>query len=104
MKTIYLSGPMTGYKNMNFEAFNEKAKILRALGHVVLNPAENFDGNKDLPRSVYLKHDLQMLLRADYIYFLPGWSGSAGAILEAMVARECGIREFGEIHTCQNCS
>jgi hypothetical protein len=38
-----------------------------------------------------------MLLRADHIYFLPGWAGSAGAILEAMVAKECGIKEFGEV-------
>ena len=97
MKTIYLSGPMTGYQNHNFDAFNEKATGFRALGHTVLNPAENFDGRQDLPRAVYMRHDLQMLLRADHIYFLPGGAGSAGSILEAMVARECGIKEFGDV-------
>ena len=97
MKTIYLSGPMTGYQNLNADAFNEKARVFRALGHTVLNPAENFEGRVDLPRSTYMRHDLQMLLRSDHVYFLPGWAGSAGAILEAMVARECGIKEFGNV-------
>lgn len=97
MKTIYLSGPMTGYKNLNFNAFNEKATVLRALGHTVLNPAENFEGRKDLPRHVYMRHDIQMLLKSDHIYFLPGWAGSYGSILEALVAKECGIKEFGDV-------
>lgn len=97
MKTIYLSGPMTGYENHNFESFNEKATVFRALGHTVLNPAENFEGRQDLSRAVYMRHDLQMLLKADHIYFLPGWAGSYGAILEALVARECGIKEFGDV-------
>ena len=97
MKTIYLSGPMTGYHNHNFDSFNEKAAFLRALVHTVVNPAENFDGRQDLPLPQYMRHDLQMLLRADHIYFLPGWAGSAGSILEAMVAKECNIKEFGDV-------
>ena len=37
---VYLAGPMAGYKDHNFPAFNAKAAELRALGHEVFNPAE----------------------------------------------------------------
>ena len=32
---IYIAGPMTGYPNFNFDAFNEAAAILRDAGWTV---------------------------------------------------------------------
>ena len=40
MKKIYLSGPMTGFKDYNYQMFNDAAKKLRAEGFEVVNPAE----------------------------------------------------------------
>lgn len=37
---IYLAGPMTGIKDLNFPRFHGEAARLRALGHQVINPAE----------------------------------------------------------------
>ena len=36
---LYLAGPMTGIKDLNFPAFHAEASRLRALGHIVVNPA-----------------------------------------------------------------
>lgn len=40
MKTIYISGPMSGIENLNFPAFNAAAERLRGCGLKVINPAE----------------------------------------------------------------
>lgn len=37
---IYIAGPMRGYPEFNFPAFNEATAKLRAEGHDVFNPAE----------------------------------------------------------------
>lgn len=88
--TLYLSGPMTGRLDWNYPAFHAAAKRLRAAGHVVFNPAENFDGETHHPRHVYVRMDLRAVLDADAVAVLPGWFESAGARLEVAVARECG--------------
>lgn len=38
---LYLAGPMTGFEDFNFPAFNAMAAQLRARGYVVENPAEH---------------------------------------------------------------
>jgi hypothetical protein len=91
MKTLYLSGPMTGYADFNFPAFHAHAKRLRHKGYTVLNPAENFAGNAALPRETYLREDLGMVLRADAVAVLPRWNYSKGARLEVAVARAIGL-------------
>lgn len=37
---IYIAGPMRGYPNFNFPAFDEAAARGRALGHEIISPAE----------------------------------------------------------------
>ncbi len=93
-KRIYISGPMTGYENHNFPAFHAAAQRFRQAGWEVANPAENFGGRTDLPRETYLRADMAMLARCDAIALLPGWERSAGAALEAVVAKELGLRFF----------
>ena len=76
---IYISGPMTGHKNFNRDAFNKEASRLESHGHVVLNPATLPSG---LSQREYMDIDLAMLRAADAILVLPGWQGSAGATTE----------------------
>ena len=104
MKKIYIAGPMSGYKNFNFDAFDRRAKFLRAVGWTVFNPAakdtEKHPGIEDNPegdptlaakkdgfnfREAYL-WDVSKVIEADAIYMLKGWEQSPGARGEHAVA------------------
>lgn len=94
---IYIAGPMSGYKNFNFDEFNGAARMLKAEGWTVFNPAQkdlekhpeienNPTGDPALAaekdgfnfREAYL-WDLTKVLEADAIYMLRGWEQSPGA-------------------------
>lgn len=92
--TVYISGPMSGLPAFNYPAFHAAAAKLRAAGHTVLSPAENFDGRQDLERKVYMRRDIEMVLQADAIAMLPGWENSRGAKLEHAIAYELGLLMF----------
>ena len=94
LKRIYISGPMTGIENYNFEAFHAAARCFRQAGWEVSNPAENFDGRTDLPRERYLRADIAMISECDAIALLPNWEDSRGAKLEYMIARELHMPTF----------
>ena len=88
---IYLSGPMTGLPDYNYPTFREAARTLRSYGQIVFNPSEAFEGRTDLPKEIYMRKDLEELLKADVVALLPGWELSTGAQLEVEVAKQCGI-------------
>ena len=96
---VYLSGPMSGYNNHNFEAFNEMAAWLRARGHEVVNPAEmGVIGDENGPYEthaeklpMYLRRDLPAMLTCDGVVLLDGWGKSRGACAEVWVAKKCGL-------------
>lgn len=92
MMKVYISGPMTGYEDYNFPAFDDAAQKLTAFGHEVINPADNgvVDG---WSWSDYLRLDLRLLTECDAIVLLPGWAQSRGARLERHVAKELGLIE-----------
>lgn len=90
-KKVYISGPMTGLPDFNYPSFDNRAKILIEMGYEPVNPADNFNRDTNRNRWEYLKEDIKNLLNCDYINFLPGFERSAGALLEALVARECNI-------------
>lgn len=79
---------MTGRPEFNFPAFHEAARLARSLGWEAANPAENFGGLTDLPRSTYLRVDVAMLAGCDAIAMLAGWEESRGSRLEYLLARE----------------
>lgn len=91
MKRIYIAGPMTGYPDFNYPAFNAEAARLRALGWEVENPAENPVPNPETWEN-YLRQALRQMLTCDAVAFLPGWEASRGAVLERYVAKRVGIR------------
>lgn len=103
MSVVYIAGPMTGYPEFNFPAFNQVAARLRDEGWEVINPAEKEEemrldeeslktGDAELAmaggfdfRSAYL-WDLTSVINADAIYMLDGWDNSLGARGEHLVA------------------
>lgn len=89
---LYLSGPITGYPDLNKPAFAEAAAALRADGHDVLNPHEIGQASELLlPWEDYLRADLvAMLQQADGLAMLPAWERSRGARLEHHVATALG--------------
>lgn len=90
---VFVCGPMTGYKNFNYPAFNKMAKRLRAAGHRVENPAEN-----PVPScgtwAGYMRLSIQQLVTCDAIQLLPGWQASKGATLEHHIAERLGLAIF----------
>lgn len=88
---LYLSGPMTGIPEFNYPEFRKYAKNLRDLGFDVFDPSECFDGLTNLPKSVYMRKDIEAVLQADKVLVLQDWEKSSGARLEVEVANECGI-------------
>lgn len=100
-ETIYISGPMSGYKDFNYPAFREAAKNLRAAGYTVLDPSDNFNGQAGYTNSAgefvkyrrpqYMREDVQHILKSDRVVVLQGWERSMGARLEVRLAQELGL-------------
>lgn len=95
-KKIYLAGPMRGYVDSNFPAFNIAAASLRGNGYFVFNPAENDElmVKQGVPITIRrcLEIDLAWICReADAIALLPGWEDSTGATAERATAIALGL-------------
>lgn len=88
---IYLSGPMSGLPDSNFPAFHAEAARLRALGHHVLNPAENVIPGNDQWLD-YMRLAISQLIKCDCVHLLPGWERSRGACIERRLAVDLGMR------------
>lgn len=88
---LYISGPMAGYPNHNFPAFNVAESDLVAAGYEVLNPVNN-GLPQGLPDQTYMRADLKMVLDADGVAVLPGWEASWGAGIEVDLAHRLSIR------------
>lgn len=95
-KKAYIAGPMTGKPNWNFQAFHEAARVLRAEGYDVNNPAEHFNGETKLPRKTYMRGAYVAVLESDVVFVLRGWKESLGATDEVLIAMHVGtpVHEF----------
>lgn len=86
IRSLYVAGPMTGYPDANYPAFNEAAQVLRDAGYTVVNPAEVSITRKERVHYVdFLREDLVQMLTCDGIALLPDWFRSTGARNEIMV-------------------
>ena len=92
---LYIAGPMTGLPEFNYPAFRDAEKHLRAAGFDVLNPisAEDHNPTPGQPQAWgwYMRHCLRMVLEAEGVALLTGWSTSRGASLEHDVASALGL-------------
>jgi hypothetical protein len=84
---VYLAGPMRGYKDFNFPAFDDAKKVLEHKGYEVVSPADidRVKGHTD--NRGYAERDVKEILTCDMIYLLKGWTKSIGATAEFMIAR-----------------
>lgn len=99
--TVYIAGPMRGYAQYNFPAFDGAAAEWENLGWDVINPAQmdrdrGFDPSEQAeftePLSRVMQRDLECILnlipaRGDGLAVLPGWEKSKGACTEVALAR-----------------
>lgn len=88
--TLYICGPMSGYPDFNYPAFDAMASLLKSKDYDVINPADigrDLDSRSDsVSYEQYLKASLAALLKCDGIVLLWGWEDSKGAFLERSIA------------------
>jgi hypothetical protein len=107
IKTVYISGPITGKKDFNTHAFIFAESNLQEKGYLTINPLringvidqddhilQTQEQHDKIPRKAYLKNDIAHLIKCDHIYYLSGASESKGCTFEKMVADELGISEL----------
>lgn len=88
--TYYLAGPMSGYPDFNFPAFEAAQDELVQHGVRVDSP-HTLDGQDSGLRGeelwkTMMRQALQMLLECDGIILLKGWTESRGALIEYNIA------------------
>lgn len=112
--TVYLSGPMTMDPDHFKEHFAKAEEKLTKLGYDVTNTARveyEIEPNKEEdmwgPKvwTEYLKRDLELVPKHEYIALLNGWENSMGAYVELAAAERWGLKVmfesdgFRTIHT-----
>ena len=95
MRFTYICGPMTGYPDHNFPAFDAARDLINARGDRAISPA-------DLDRKLgfrshsreYAARDTEEILKECHgIYLLTGWEHSIGAAAEFFLARWIAVNE-----------
>jgi len=93
-RRVYISGPMSGHKNNNFDAFDDAAKTLRRRGFSVCSPSDTDRWLGELSHAEYLRFDFARVLEADLLIALEGWEQSVGALAEIFVALRIGTEVY----------
>ena len=88
---IYISGPMTGLRDLNLPAFEKARDRLLAQGHCVVSPADLAQNEPQDSYVDYLRLDIKHLITCNTIYMLIGWEQSIGAKLELHIAQHLGF-------------
>jgi hypothetical protein len=82
----YLSGPMTGYENFNYPAFQRATLHFRSMGMVIISPHEIPSPATELADEqmweYYIAACLEEMKICNKIIMLEGWPESRGAKLE----------------------
>jgi len=110
--TIYVAGPMRGYENYNYDAFDYRARKLREMSWEVINPAEmdrdisapptdpmEFDPaesyeDREFMRDALKRDMVAICNECTAIYMMAEWENSRGAQAEWHLAKALGL----EIH------
>jgi hypothetical protein len=82
----YLSGPMAGYPENNFPAFQQAQDELTSLGYSVLSP-HTINHGATVEWADFLRRDIAIMVEhCSGIILLRGWPQSRGARLELSTA------------------
>ena len=87
--TIYISGPITHDPDYKVK-FKAAQDMLEKCGFCVLSPPEHVKVAEGKEWEDYMAEAIALMLKADQVYMLKGWSASAGAKLERRLAQELG--------------
>ena len=93
-KRVYISGGITGNDNYlnDFRIIETK---LREHGFSAINPATiQSYMPEDSTRHEYMMVSMALMDMCDYVYMLPGWQTSTGALAEYHYAKSCGMEVF----------
>ena len=83
MKTIYISGRITGLPyDEAFTNFKKAEEYLQCLGYAVVNPMVLVPYNIYWTWFDYMGEDIKLLGKCDSIYMLNCWHKSDGAYIE----------------------
>jgi len=96
---FYIAGPMSGYPEFNFPAFDAAKEQLILWGYKVISPADLDRASgpfEDCKVEDCARRDLEALLEVDAVYALDGWEKSTGARNEVMVAGWLGLPVFSQ--------
>lgn len=108
-RKIYIAGPMAGYENHNFDAFNHAAISISFNANIPISPAAVdmvFEGWQKYPpkdfrpthadRVRFIRRDLNAILdldpKTDSMFMLEGWVESKGANVEHALAKFLGLK------------
>jgi len=104
IRGIFISGPMTGFENYNFDKFNEIAARLIRAGYNVINPVnickkfkqEEVIKSKEAFDAMVAEQQVAEREQCDAILLLDGWELSLGVRLELQTAIELKFQIFLE--------
>ena len=97
---VYLSGPMSGYKEFNRPLFFRTAAELRVCGYEVVCPAESDYGLDDKrPWEEFLSKDIPLLITCGGLAVMHGWEQSRGSCFEILIGRILGLQVM-DAKTC----
>lgn len=95
---FYLSGPMSGLPNYNYEKFDEVTWLLRNDGYTILSPHENPAPEEALDEHAtweyYMKLCKKQVLDSTAIILLNGFPESRGAMKELQWSIDLGHPVF----------
>src|SRR5688572_24059122 len=91
-RTIYIAGPMRGYEQFNFPAFDRARDKALSLGfEKVISPADmdredgeylTYNKRPEEVQRIYARRDLEAIFTCTHVAMLPGWEKSIGAKAE----------------------
>jgi len=90
----YISGPISGYEDLNAPAFDKAEEDLKTLDFIPVNPLKIVDLSKlEKPLTQQeewaycMRLDIAELTKCGCLYMLPNWKQSKGAIWEFLNAK-----------------